>query len=87
MGGPDGSAFIDWPRWIWTLQPGDRPLQIAIILRELRKLSRDVSWSHRTAVARAARSFLAASPNLVRKSIPPLWAYSNASRSPRFAPR
>jgi hypothetical protein len=32
-------VFIDWPRCIWTLQPRDRPLQIAIILRELRKLS------------------------------------------------
>ena len=43
--------------------------------------------SHRTAVARAAKSFLAASPNSVRKFIPPLWANSIVSRRVRFGPR
>ncbi len=41
----------------------------------------------RTAVARVAKSFLLASPNSVRKFIPPLWAISINSRSVRFGPK
>ena len=48
---------------------------------------RNVSSSHRTAPARAAKSLRAASPNSVRKFIPPLWAYSIVSRRVRFGAR